>query len=72
MKNKMSRPQSLNLSDLDLALEQAMHRLAQVRELAAEECAAISGGTVFKSLIDIGGGGATTGMMPPPPPVFAE
>lgn len=62
MKNKVSRPQSLSLRDLDSAVEQALLRVAQVRELKSEECAGISGGQVGGVIIG-GGPGDISGFI---------
>lgn len=52
---KMTRPQRLAIADLDLALEEALNRVKQAREMTAEECAEVTGGVQWDDQSDISG-----------------
>ena len=51
MKKASSRARTISALELDSAVEEALQRVAQVRELRSEECASVSGG-----ILAIGGG----------------
>ena len=44
MEKFATRPQRIEARDLNLAVEEALQRIAQASELTAEECKEISGG----------------------------
>lgn len=44
MKKLTNRPQRLALADLDGALDNALQRVEEARELSQEECSGVSGG----------------------------
>ena len=51
MKKSTNRPQRLALAELDGALDSALQRVEEARELSQEECSGISGGYPSPPLI---------------------
>ncbi len=57
MKNTVNRPERLTIENLDVAVQEALQRVAKAHELSKEECGAVNGaGPVI---------GGTTGYQPP-------
>jgi len=44
MKKSVNRPERLEVAKLDVALQEALQRVAQAQELSLEECHSVSGG----------------------------
>ncbi len=59
MKKLALRPQRLDVQDVDLAVQEALQRIAQANELSEEECQRINGGL----------GSATAGRISPEDPI---
>ncbi|MES2297644.1 MAG: hypothetical protein V4582_11415 [Pseudomonadota bacterium] len=79
MNKSIKRPQRLALAELDVALQEALQRVAQAQVLSQDECNSVSGGIAVSAgrITEpvVGTDGAmilnlpTIGMMPPPPPL---
>ena len=54
MKKTTSQPVTLSLQDIDLAIGEALNRVAQARELHEDECADVSGGLPWQDIPFIG------------------
>lgn len=54
MKTTTCKADTVSLQDLDLAIDQALNRVAQARELHEDECADVSGGLPWQDIPFIG------------------